>query len=118
MNAAKFLLVLGFLIWIPCFTFAGENTLHEVTQGVCNCLEACKKDNTAIQDKSFQTCIQKAAKPYIKELKKMYQDKNDPDDEQAFAEKLAMQLGLKMASTCPAMLEFILEEFPGLLEEE
>lgn len=118
MNFMKFILFLGLLFWGSRFSVAGDNTLNEVTNGVCHCLETCKNDNMPIQGSSFQTCIQKAAKPHIKELKKMYLDKDDPDNELAFAEKLAMQLGLKMASKCPAMLEFILEEFPELMSGE
>jgi hypothetical protein len=114
MSVVKVLGILFLFLFTSGHAFAGGNVINEVTSGVCECLEACKKEEAQIQGRTFQTCIQKVAKPHIKELKKMYLDKNDPNAEEKFATKIAMQLGVSMADKCPDMLEFIMEEFPEL----
>lgn len=107
-------ILLGMLALLPVSVFAGGNVIEQVTDGVCQCLQECKDDNISIQGKELQSCIQKVAKPYVKQLKKMYLDKDDPNAQEKFAEKLSMQLSVAMSNKCPDMLEFILEEFPEL----
>ena len=103
------------LFFLPAYpAIAGSTVIDKVADGVCNCLQESKKENQSIQTKEFKSCIEKVSKPYAKQLKKMLLEKDEPDAEKKFAEKLAIQLGMSMSSKCPDMLNFILEEFPEL----
>lgn len=95
----------------------GDNVIEKVGNGVCDCLEACKKEEASVKGKAFQGCVQKAAKPHLKELKKLFLKSGDEDPDMAMMNELAVQMGLALAKKCPAMLEFILEEMPELQGE-
>lgn len=94
----------------------GDNVMDKISNGVCDCLETCKKEDASVKGSAFQGCVQKVAKPYMKDLKKQLQKPDNTDPDMAIVNQLAMQLGMSMAQKCPAMLEYILQEMPELQE--
>lgn len=110
------ILALGLIMLFHVSARGGDNVMDKLSNGVCDCLETCKKQDASVKGSAFQGCVQKVAKPYMKELKKQLLNDDDLDPDMAVLNKLAMQLGMSMAQKCPAMLEFILQEMPELQE--